>query len=161
MSSKNPRFSLNGDGKHPEPLSPDHRKEKVVAALGKRYKALNQLWENAEADLKEIPVPVDVPYRYKSVSVDEPHEPRGFEMHFYIGFVKSKGGWRICHGTQHDGYPEYDYDWKPITECSVDIRLEAAPHINKLRERVLEKAEECVTTLDRTISDFRNTLQSW
>ena len=63
--------------------------------------------------------------------------------------------------TAHDAYPQCDWDWKSITECRVDIRLEAVPHFGKLRELVLEASEECVPTLDKAIADLRNTLQSW
>jgi hypothetical protein len=160
MSSKNPRFSLNGDGKHPHQPPPDPRKKQVVEALSTRYKELNKLWEDAEADLKEIPIPVDVKHRYKSVDAD-PMRPNEYQIHHYIAFARSKGGWRICYDAAHDAFPEYDWDWKPITECRVDIRLEAVPHIGKLRELVLKAAEECVPTLDKAIADLRSTLQSW
>jgi hypothetical protein len=160
MSSKNPRFSLNGDGRHlPQPQA-DPRKKQVVEALSQRYKELNKLWEDAEADLKEIPIPIDVPLCYKSVDADS-ERPGEYQIRSYLAFARSKGGWRICYGTQHDAFPEYDYDWKPITECRVDIRLEAVPHIGELRELVLKKAEECVPALDKAIADLRNTLHSW
>src|SRR4051812_43311875 len=98
MSSKNPRFSLNGDGKHPHQPPPDPRKKQVVEALSTRYKELNKLWEDAEADLKEIPIPVDVKYRYRSEDAD-PTRPNEYQIHYYIAFAKSKGGWRICIDT--------------------------------------------------------------
>lgn len=161
MSTRNPRFSLNGDGKHPQEPQPDQRKKQVVEALSKRYKELNKLWEDAEKDLKQIPIPVDVSFCYKSVSADPPDEPRGEEIHDYLGFVRSKGGWRICYGSSHDGFPQYEIDWKPITESGVDLRLEAVPHIGKLRELVLKVAEECVPKLDEAIAALRSTLQSW
>jgi hypothetical protein len=69
MSAKNPRFSLNGDGQHPEP-QPDQRKKQAVEALDKRFKVLNQLWVNAEASLKEIPIPVDVKFCYAEEPAD-------------------------------------------------------------------------------------------
>jgi hypothetical protein len=160
MSSKNPRFSLNGDGKQPEQSQLDPRKKQVVEALSKRYKELNKLWEDAEADLKEIPVPVDIRFCYESVDAD-PERPGEYQIHSFLAFARSKGGWRICFGTAHDAFPQCDFDWKPITECRVDIRLEAVPHIGKLRELVLKAGEECVPTLDKAIADLRNTLQSW
>jgi hypothetical protein len=166
MSSKNPRFSFNGDGKHSdppphsEPPPTNQRKKQAVEVLGKRYKELNKLWENAEADLKEIPVPVDVKFCYESVSADPKHTDE-YQIHLYLGFVRSKGGWRICFGYQHETFPEDGFDWKPITECRVDIRLEAVPHIGKLRELVLKAAEDCVPTLDKAIADFRTTVESW
>ena len=160
MSSKTSRFSLNGDGKHPDQSQFNPRKKQVVEALSTRYKELNKLWENAEADLKEIPIPVDVPHLYKSVDAD-PERPGEHQIHSYIGIVRSTGGWRICSGGTHDAFHECDYNWTPITECPVDIRLEAVPHLGELHDRVLKAAEDCVPTLDRAIADLRNTLQNW
>jgi hypothetical protein len=159
MSAHKSRFSHNGDGKSPENNPADERQQQVVEALGKRYKQLNALWEAAEASLKKIPIPLDVPLLLKSYDAD-PARP-GEQIRTYLGFVRSKGGWRICYCTEHDGFPQYDNDWKPITECSVDIRLEAVPRIGELRELVLKKAEECVPTLDKAIEDLRNTLENW
>jgi hypothetical protein len=163
MSAKNPRFSIKGDGKHPQEPQPDQRKKQVVEALSKRYKELNELWEAAEDDLKQVPVPVDVFVCYKSEIADPHNDPLGErdQIHDNLGFVRSKGGWRICHGNSHDGFPDYEIDWKPITECSVDLRLEAVPHIGELRERVLKAAEECVPKLDKAIADLRSTVQGW
>lgn len=159
MSTKNPRFSLNGDGKLSDSPKSDLQKMKIIEALNQRYQELNKLWEKAEAELKEIPIPLDVEISYKYEPAD-PHEPDGYQINYHLGFVRSKGGWRICYGSTHDGnYP--DYGWKPITECSMDIRLEAVPHISALRKRVLKAAEECVPKLDKAITDLRNTLQSW
>jgi hypothetical protein len=160
MSSQHPRFSLNGDGKHPKQAQPETRKRQAAEALNARYKELNKLWEQAEASLKELPIPVDVQLVYKSVDAD-PQRPNEAQINYHLAFARSKGGWRICVDTSHDSFPQYDFDWKPITECSVDIRLEAVPHLDKLRELVLKAAEDCVPTLDKAIDDLRSTMQSW
>src|SRR5579884_1635348 len=99
MSSQNPHFSLNGDGKHPKPsdskkAQPDARKRQAAEALNARYKELNKLWEQAEASLKELPIPVDVHLVYESVDAD-PMRPGEAQIHSHLGFVRSKGGWRI------------------------------------------------------------------
>src|SRR5206468_1388641 len=112
------RSSLNGDGHHPKPSQTDQRTHQVVEALDKRYKQLNKLWETAEAYLKQMPVPVDVKFCYEAVDAD-PSRPDEYQIRSFIGFVRSKGGWRICIGGSHDAFPEDDYGWKPITECSV------------------------------------------
>ena len=157
MSSPIPRFSPNGDGKH---VQAEPRKKLAIEALNKRYAELNKLWEDAEANLKEFPVPFDVTYCYKTEDAD-PDRPGEAQINYHIAFARAKGGWRICFDTSHDNFPQYDFDWKPITECRVDVRLEAVPHIGKLRELVLKAAEECVPTLDKAIADLRCTMQSW
>jgi hypothetical protein len=160
MSTVNSRFSFNGDGKHPEP-QPDQRKKKLVEALDHRYKELNKLWEAAEADLKQVPIPVDVSFAYKSIPADPHNDPRGqvVRIHDLLGFVKSEGGWRICHGQSHDGFPDCEVGWTPINECTVALRVEAAAHLGKLRELVLKAAEECVAKLDDAIAELRGTLR--
>jgi hypothetical protein len=165
MSSQNPRFSMNGDGKHPKPpqpkqAQPDTRHQQTAAALNTRYRELNKLWEQAEANLKELPIPVDVQFVYKSVDAD-PERPNEEQIHYHLGFARSKGGWRICVAFSDDHSPMADLEWRPITECSVDIRLEAVPHLAKLRELVLKAAEDCVPTFDKAIADLRSTMESW
>jgi hypothetical protein len=39
--------------------------------------------------------------------------------------------------------------------------LECVPHIGKLREEVLKKAEACVPKLDKAIADLRGELDNW
>jgi hypothetical protein len=165
MSSVTPRFSMNGDGKHPKPSQPkptptDPRKQKLAEALNARYAELNKLWEKAEAGLRELPIPVDVQFVYKSVDAD-PERPNEHQINYHLGFCRSKGGWRICADTSHDAFPLADFDWKPITECSVDTRLEAVAHLPKLREMVLKAAEDCVPTFDKAIADLRSTMADW
>ncbi len=165
MSPQTPRFSANGDGKQskpssPNPAQPENRKQQAAAALNVRYKELNKLWEQAEASLKELPIPVDVHFVYKSVDAD-PERPNEAQVHYHLGFCRSKGGWRICMDTSHDNFAHLDFDWTPISECSVDVRLEAVKHLATLREKVLKAAEDCVPTLDKAIDDLRSTMESW
>src|SRR4051812_33959861 len=120
MSSQNPRFSMNGDGKHPKPSQPkqpqpDARQRQAAEALNVRYKELNALWERAEASLKELPIPVDVQLIYKSVDAD-PQRSGEAQINSHLGFARSKGGWRICMGSSHDNYPEDVIYWTPINE---------------------------------------------
>lgn len=158
MSSSTTRASASSAKLLPPQI--DSRKKQAVEALNKRYSELNKLWEHAEAELKQIPIPFDVIFAYKTEDA-YPERPNDTCIRSWLGFVRAKGGWRICYDVTHDDFPEHDYDWKPITECRVDVRLEAVPHIGVLRERVLKAAEECVPALDKAISEFRNTLQSW
>jgi hypothetical protein len=137
----------------------------VAEALDSRFKVLNKLWEDAEAELRQIPMPEDVvPKHFKSISLDPPNEPRGDSLYYFLGFVKSKGGWRICVGALYEVSsqpPDDDYHWKPITECSLDVRVECVPHIGKLYQEVLKKAEACVPKLDEAIDALRSTLNDW
>lgn len=159
MGTNPPRFSLNGDGKTP---SSDvvERQRQVAKDLSARFKQLNSLWLDAEESLKTIPLPVDAHIQYASDDVYDEH-PGGPQIVHCLGFVKSSGGWRICNGSRHDEYPEHGFDWKPITECTLDLRVKLIPHLGKLREKVFEAAEQCVPRLDQALEDFRKTLSSW
>ena len=159
MSANGPRFSTNGDGKHGHSQF-NERKRQVITDLSVRFAELNKLWRVAEEELQKIPIPVDVLLMYASEDTNEDRPDRA-RISFYLGFVKSAGGWRICHGQTHDDFPEYGYGWKPITECPLDVRVKAVPHIGMLRERVLQVAEECLPRIDKAIANLRNAIADW
>lgn len=159
MSTHVPRFSMNGDGKKPS-TDLDQRQRHVTEALSARFKELNNLWIEAEESLRTIPLPVGASFQYASEDVYDEH-PGGPQITRHLGFVKAAGGWRICQGSQYDEHPEFDYDWKPVTECTLDLRVKLIPYLAKLREKVLEAAEACVPRLDDALEEFRKTLSSW
>jgi hypothetical protein len=150
MDPKN-RFSLNGRPKGDSESSlDDERRVKVTQALTQKFDELNRRWTAAEADLKKIPLPLDV---WVTVETDgEPGcEPRGV---FMLGFAKSKGGWRICLGyADYNGPGDVDTG-SPIVECGLDWRMKAAAVLPELRKKVLQAAEESVKKLDDVLSSF-------
>lgn len=159
--SKN-RFSLIGDGKHSLPPS-DDQEHQVVAELTTSYKELAALWEEAEERLRKFHIPVDVYIRYDSEDMcgeDSPLHPID-RIHSYLGFVRYGRGWRICFCANADNHPEYDFQWKPIVDCRVDIRLEAFPHIDKLRDEVEKAAKDWVPKLKEALTSFRDKLKNW
>jgi hypothetical protein len=160
--SKN-RFSPNGDGRNSQPLS-DDRERWVVTELSSCYKELTGLWEETEEKLRKFHIPVDVPVCYKSedeFDSERPDLPTGAGLHSYLGFVRWGGTWRICYCRNHDNHPDFDFQWKPIVDCRLDIRQEAFNHIDKLREAIVQAAEECVPRLQHTIAAFRDKLKNW
>jgi hypothetical protein len=161
MASTQPHFSGSNAGKQNARPSADARQKELAEALNKRFAELNKLWEQAEADLRKIPVPEEVSYCYGSQDEHPEDAPGRFDVNYHIGFARVKGSWRICWSVTRDTDPSEEIDWKPITECGLDIRMEAVPHIGKLREAVLEEAEKCLPTLDKAIEELRGTLQSW
>ena len=128
----------------------------VVEALNRRYDELNKLWEAAEKRLKRIPIPMDVTHCYRLQPYsDDPQEYRQIEHH--LGFAKHYGGWRLCYCSIVQDRDD-DFDWKPISECPLDIRIEAVCEVDKLHKKVVEKAKECVPTIDQAIADLRSKL---
>jgi hypothetical protein len=156
------RFSLNGDGGSDEEEPSRDDKQDVVQILHVKFEELNSLLERAEKHLKRIPIPQDVTIRYKSELADpDPQTSTGDEIHSYLGFVKFGRGWRLCYGQDHDGFPECPLVWKPVTDCSSDVRLEAVPHLTVLRDAVLAEAGKCVGALDEAIGKLSSTLADW
>jgi hypothetical protein len=158
--SKN-RFSLNGDGTG-SPPPPDDSESRVAAEMTQRLKKLTAVWDDAEKRLRKLHVPVEGHVCYKSEDVfhnDRPEHPTGAQIHSYLGFVKFGSGWRICYCRNHDDFPEYDWEWKPVVDCTYDVRLEAFPHFEKLLAEVIKKAEECIPKLDNAIAAFRKIVE--
>lgn len=158
-SAKTARSSINGNGNAPPTTAADPRRAKVAQEHDQRYKELNKLWEEAEKDLAEIPHPRDVYFYYHTYQPDEFEHPE-YACLDYLGFVRVEGGWRICYGSgDNDPDPRCrGISWKPITECTQDIRVETIPHLRKLRDMMLKVAEENVPTLDTAIADLRAAL---
>jgi len=117
----------------------------LISTLNDRYTKLNEVWADAEADLKQFPIP-----HYVEVIADD-HD----SWCSYLGFVKVKGAWRICWGSLHQQDPEQDYGWTPVGECTLDVRLKAVQHFVPLREKVRTAAEKTVAEVDDAISTLQ------
>lgn len=119
----------------------------VIETLNDRYARLNEKWAEAEADLKQFPIP----YYVKHLCIDE-----GDGFLNYLGFVKINGAWRICwclfNCVADQG--EEDYRWCPIAECTLEVRLGAVPYFAALREAVKKAAVQTVADVDKAISDL-------
>ena len=48
--------------------------------------------------------------------------------------------------------------WTPITECSVETRVEAAKHLAELREAIVKSAEDFVPVVDGAIEELKKAL---
>ena len=167
----NNRFSTNGDGKDRapndrifshldghQPAHPDTQHEQqIIEALTGRYDQIEALWNKAEEDLKRFRIPHAVEHCYAS-------DYEGYPTHYSLVWMRYGKGWRICHEVR-TAYSEIDEkhpdecEWKPIIECSLDVRLAMIPHFEALRKKVIEAAEKAVPTLDEAISSFRKILK--
>ncbi len=140
----------------PQTLIPlETRRENAKNALNERFDALNKLWQTAEAEFKELPLPVNA-----YVPIDNDFDEHGQPTcEYLLGFAKSKGGWRICYGVS-DFFGDSDTIWTPIGECALDIRVSAASHLPQLRVQVVEMAEKSVSKLDQAIAQLKGALAS-
>lgn len=133
----------------------DARAEAAQQALFGRYDQLNALWTQGEEQLTRMHIPHSVSYDYsKWMSEDGP-----YYEYAAIALVKIAGKWRICYGTFDDINPDRAV-WTPIVECSAEVRIDAAKHLPKLREAVVEAAERFIPKVDKAIAELQAALSS-
>jgi hypothetical protein len=167
--------SQNGDGKDraptnriasaaKKPVTPGEQNEnQIIAALAGRYDQLDALWQHAEEDLKRFrlhTVVATTPFK-RFPLFDTPDGSGPSEYHF-LGFLRCGKSWRICYGISQDspnGYEDEQPRWTPISDCSVDVRIETIPVFEELRRKVVETAEQSVPKLDRALENFRRILE--
>ena len=141
----------------------EERNDEVNKALEARFTQLNAALEAHEAKLKAMMVPKDTWFVYKSYAdEDVPGQPRG-EYQYCIGMIKLRGAWRLCHSYHYISYswPEEDMDWKPLVEASIEDRIKAAEHIDKLREAIVEAKEKLVPDVERAIATLAKFLERY
>jgi hypothetical protein len=138
------------------PYAPE---QEIIKEVRKRYSELEDLWDEAEKDLRRFRVyrPVKHSYNGRNMIPDDPDSPYGCE---YLSWRRYGKAWRICHGTYFDeSPPEENSDWTPVVDCPVDVRVEAIAQFQGLREAVIKAAEASVPELDKAICKFRNVLK--
>jgi len=133
------------------------RARKVRETLCASYDQLNALWLRAEEELTKLHIPRPVECEYREY-LEDPHDDNTLTCQC-LGIQKVKGKWRICHAT----YPAYSDaelcgGWTPITECSVEIRVQAASHLPELREAVVKSAEDFVPKVGEAIDELKKAL---
>jgi hypothetical protein len=134
----------------------DERAQKVRKELFARYDQLNALWLKAEERLTKHHVPRPVQCIYALPNTGEP-EDQGLPEAVCLGLQKVKGKWRICYGVYWFS-AQPDADWLPITECSAEIRVEAARHLPKLEKAAVESAEKFIPKVDEAIQQLAEAL---
>jgi hypothetical protein len=167
--------SENGDGKNRAPTSriasgakkpptpADAHESQIIAALAGRYDQLDALWQHAEEDLKRFRLhSVVATAPFKSFPLfDNDHDGSGPREYHFLGFLRCGKSWRICYGVSQDmpSGVEDEPHWTPISDCSVDQRIETIPVFEELRKKVVETAEQSVPKLDTALQNFRRILE--
>jgi hypothetical protein len=166
------RFSKNGDGKerapndrisshldgHQPANADNHHEQQIINALTGRYDEIEALWKQAEEDLKRFRIPHPVEHSYFS---DYEHS---YPEHHALWWMRYGKAWRIVHEIRmaysevNEKRPD-ECEWKPITECPLDVRLAMISEFENLRKKVIDAAEQAVPTLDNAISSFRKILK--
>ncbi len=110
----------------------------------------------AEEELTKLHIPRPVSYSYRSY--DEDYCDPSTRINFCLGIQKIKGDWRICHAIDHPCDGDYDPQWTPITECSVEVRVQAAKYLPQLKEAVVKSAETFIPKVDEAIGELKKAL---
>jgi hypothetical protein len=157
------RISSNGHGKPgangqaARGISLVDRESQATLAMNSRRDRITQLWQEAEDRLKRIGI-------HSAVWVPtNSYEPEGFPhdvLSDSLIFAKVESGWRICYGVT-DSLHDCMNSVKPIAECNMHIRLGMIPFVGRLRQKVVEEAEQIVPKLDSAIGEFERELASW
>jgi hypothetical protein len=139
----------------------DERNDEVNKALENRFSQLNAALEAHEAKLKAMMVPVDTWVLYRSDDEYDCGQVRA-EHEFYIGMIKLRGAWRLCHAYYYEcSQPPEGFDWKPLVESGVEDRINAAQHIGKLREAIVSKKEKLVPNVEKAIATLAMSLERY
>lgn len=138
----------------------EERAEKARKELFVRYDKLNALWTKAEEQITKFHIPRPVQFTYRSYPLDEFQDPNGPQVCHCLGLQKLKGKWRICLGTfvESSQCPEEEPSWTQVLECSAEERIDAAKHIPKFRQKVVESAEKFIPKVDEAIAAISEAL---
>lgn len=134
----------------------DERAQIARDALFNRYDTLNALWLNAEEQLTQFHIPRPVYYTYDKYQ--DPNDELGALTCKRLGLRRIRGKWRICYEL-YEEWHDRELGWTPITECSADIRVEAAKHLDGLREAVVKFAEDFIPKVDEAVKVLADTLR--
>lgn len=140
----------------------DERNDEVNKALDARFSQLNAALEAHEAKLKAMMVPKDAWVMYDSYDDEDLRSGQTYGQHqAYIGMIKLRGAWRLCHAYHYVSYsgPEDDLNWTPLVEVNIEGRIKAAEHIDKLREAIVEAKEKLVPDVEKAIAALAKSLE--
>jgi hypothetical protein len=137
------RFSVNGQGN----TSVADRLKKAKQALSPVLDQINQGFVEAEKRLRSLQPVRDVWFAYRSEPTDPSQPDACWHLHYCVGIAKYQGAWRLCSGTEHDGFPEMDVAGvEPVTDASRWVRVEVADALPEwfpaLQEKMAKSAED-------------------
>ena len=122
--------------------------------IAHKYDMLNSLWLDVQKQLTSCQIPRPVVHIYHS-ACSGPEEPMVYTA---LGLQKIHGKWTLCQTQYEDRFDPHHHDWVPILQCSVQIRLEAAPHVEALYAAVVQSAEDFIPEVDSAIAALSGVL---
>jgi hypothetical protein len=139
----------------------DDRNDELNEALDTRLSQLNAAIEAHEKALKAMKIPRTVIHCYLSKDIqDENGQATGNCYDYCIAMTKWQGTWRLCHDVMYSG-DQSDFDWKPLVDCSIPDRLQAAPHLDELRDKIVEEKKKVIPELEAAIEGLAKSLETF
>jgi hypothetical protein len=77
-----------------------------------------------------------------------------------LGFIKLSGKWRLCYAYVNQAMLDVieGPEWKPLVDCSTDIRLEAIGKLHELKMEALRAKEEYARKVDEAMNEIDKVL---
>ncbi|MHB1038315.1 MAG: hypothetical protein ACYC35_28135 [Pirellulales bacterium] len=140
----------------------DDQNDELNEALDTRLSQLSAAIAAHEKALKAMKIPRDVIYCYLSEQIiDHNGNATGQFDAYYVAMIKWQGTWRLCHAEHYSCDYSSTFDWKPLVDCSIPDRLRAAPHLDKLRKRIVEEKMKVIPELEAAIEGLATSLESF
>jgi hypothetical protein len=142
----------------------DERNDEVNKALEARFSQLNAALEAHEAKLKAMMVPKNAQSMYCSEDNEDLRSGQTCgQYQSYIGMIKLRGAWRLCHAKHYEDYCglSEDIDWKPLVEASIEDRIKAAEHVDELRDAIVQEKEKLVPDVEKAIATLAKSLERY
>ncbi len=140
----------------------DEKNDELNEALGTRLNQLNAAIEAHEKALKAMQIPRTVIRCYLSREILEHNgQSIGQSYDYYVAMVKWQSSWRLCHDVRYSGDCSSEFDWKPLVDCSISDRLRAAPHLDSLREKIVEEKQKIIPELEAAIESLAKSLDNF
>lgn len=158
----NHRFSRNGklpDNPTPPTSKPGHTDQDdsryVKNEIDIRLDKLNELWQAMEGKLLGMQPPRQICCHY----FDHHDEDDDVVERLFLGIQRHGSKWRVCHAIVPGSTKEPEAkDWKPITDCSIEIRVKAADHVHRLEYHVTQTGKRFIPDLDRAITKLEKAI---
>jgi hypothetical protein len=156
----NDRFSFNGKAKPSQKSTSTEfevRSKALRSKIGERLDHLTGLWHDIEKKLIALQQPRHVCHIYREMPRDQNN---GVDADCYcIGIAKYAGKWRLCLGEFNEWRdPEARISWHPITDCTMEERIAAAPFVGELEKKIVDTGEKVLPKLDEAIRHLEDRL---
>ncbi len=120
------------------------KKQMAAVTLQPQYDRMTKLWTKAEESIASIGLPYQVTF-----PLDSSGE--------CIAWAWAKGRWRVCHGkSSSDGN---NWEFCPVLDSSVDVRLRLMPFFPDLKVKVLAAVDGAATNMNRHLDNFEQDLK--